>query len=169
MSREKVLIMVMGLPGVGKSYFARALAGRINGVHLNSDLVRKELLKAPSYTPQEKARVYDRMFELVCQHLEEGRVVVVDATFSKADSRKPYFEYIGNNQGVLKIIRITADELVVKERLKVKRPDSDADYGVYQKIKAEFEEMDRPVLSLSSTVLDIEQMIDQAIQYIRQQ
>jgi predicted kinase len=168
MSMEQVLIMVMGLPGVGKSYFAKALASRINGVHLNSDLVRKEMLKTPSYTREEKARVYDRMFELVCQHLEEGRVVVVDATFSRADSRKPYFEYIGNTRGVLKIIRITADEMVVTERLKVKRPDSDADYGIYQKIKAEFEEMDRPFLSLSSTALDLEQMIDQAMQYIRQ-
>ena len=84
--RER-LVMVMGLPGVGKSYFARALAKEIAGPHLNSDIIRKKLFKNPIYTHEEKARVYEELFNQVCDLLGQGLPVVVDATFAKFKHR----------------------------------------------------------------------------------
>jgi predicted kinase len=158
--------MVMGLPGVGKSYFARALAESIDAVHINSDLIRKQLLEDPLYTNKEKSKVYDQMFDLVCRTLEMNKSVVVDATFSREEHRLRYFRYIQKKHGILKIIQIIADEDIVKQRLKVKRPDSDADYEVYKKIRAEYDELPEPSLSISSTELELEQMIGKALEYI---
>jgi predicted kinase len=162
------LVMVLGLPGVGKSFFARELAGRIGAIHLNSDIVRKEVFKKPGYSNKEKAKVYDVMFNRVCELLKRGKTVVVDATFSKSVQRVPYFEYIGKTGGLLKIIQITADETTVKDRLRFKRPDSDADFAVYQKIKAEYEDISMPSLVLSSSEFTLEEMISRALSYIRQ-
>ncbi len=163
---RKLLVVVMGLPGVGKSYFARALAERIDGIHINSDLIRKRLLEDPQYTTKEKTKVYDEMFDLVCQTLEMNKSVVVDATFSSEEHRLPYFKYIQKKEGILKIIRITAAEDIVEQRLKVKRPDSDADYEVYKKIRAEYDELRETSISISSTELELEQMIGKALEYI---
>lgn len=158
--------MVLGLPGVGKSYFARQFARSIGGIHINSDIIRKQIIRQPTYTKDEKSRVYSEMFDTVTRHLRSGNTVVVDATFSKKEHRLPYYNYVDQQKIELKLIKIDAIENVVKERLKVHRPDSDADYEVYQKIKREYDPVDRPHLVLDSSKLDIDQMIVKATAYI---
>jgi predicted kinase len=49
----KVLIMC-GLPGVGKTTIAKQLALLINGVVLSTDKIRKELFYKPSYGRRER-------------------------------------------------------------------------------------------------------------------
>ena len=158
--------MVLGLPGVGKSYFARQFALAIQGVHINSDLIRKKTFEQPIYSSEEKSRVYAAMFESVSQLLGEGKRVVVDATFSKQDRRLPYYHYTEKEKIDCKLIRIVADEDMVKERLKVTRPDSDADFEIYRKIKKEYEVLDRPCLVLDSTKLSVGEMIEKAKEYV---
>ncbi|MBK8504324.1 MAG: AAA family ATPase [Saprospiraceae bacterium] len=165
---SNTLIMVLGLPGVGKSFFAREFAKRIGAKHINSDIVRKEVSENPGYSNKEKGQVYDVMFNRVCEYLNLGQVVVVDATFAKSIHRLPYFEHIRKTGGLLKIIQITADEMTVKDRVSVKRLDSDADYAVYQKIKAEYEHISKPSLVLSSSKLTLDEMISRARSYINQ-
>ena len=163
---KSALIMVLGLPGVGKSYFARRFAESIEAVHINSDIIRKQIIKQPTYTKEEKALIYDEMFDSVTRFLESGSIVVVDATFSRKEHRLRYFNYVDEQELNLKLIKIEANEDVVRERLKVKRPDSDADYAVYQKIKREYSQIERPHLILDSTMLNIDQMIEKAKEYI---
>ena len=38
-----MIIQVIGLPGSGKTTFAKELSSRINAIHLNADEVRAEL------------------------------------------------------------------------------------------------------------------------------
>jgi predicted kinase len=160
--------MVLGLPGVGKSFFAREFAKRIGAKHINSDLVRKELSKDPGYSDTEKGHIYDLMFNRAIVYLDRGETVVVDATFSRSIHRLPYIDHINKAGGLLKIIQITADERTVKDRLKFKRPDSDADFTVYLKIKSEYEDISRPNLELSSSELSLDEMISKAWSFVRQ-
>lgn len=163
---RKELVVILGLPGAGKSFFARALAEKLQGIHLNSDIVRKELLEQPTYSENEKARVYQELFNRVRKSLEKGELVIVDATFSKFDHRLPYYNLIRKLKGKLSLIQIVADESVIRERLSKKRPDSDADYKVYQKIKDQYDEITLPYLMLSSTSLNIDEMLKEAVRYL---
>ena len=156
----------MGLPGSGKTYFAKALAHKISGLHINNDMVRKELYQHPNYSGKDKNRVYTTVFEKACQALDEGEIVVVDATFSKLQYRLPYYDYAQKNKIPLHIILIQADEHTIAERLLKQRPDSDADFAVYEIIKAEFEPLKWGHLTLASDKYSMKEMMNRGLDYI---
>lgn len=60
MSTRK-LVLVVGLPGTGKSTFSRALAAELGARHLNSDVIRVETGLRGKYTPEDKAKVYEEL------------------------------------------------------------------------------------------------------------
>ena len=159
------LIMVMGLPGSGKTYFAKAITNKLIGLHINSDIVRKELNKSPQYSSKEKQNVYEAMFDRVCHALKQGKTVVVDATFSKQKYRVPYLDFTQENHFPCHVILIEANEGTIAKRLVNKRPDSDADYEVYKKIKAEFEPVTINHLALQSEK-PLDKMIKESLDYI---
>jgi len=158
--------MVMGLPGSGKTYFAKAFSKRIGGMHINSDITRKNLDKHPKYGTADKTVVYKAMFKKVCQALEKDKIVVVDATFSLQQYRRPYFDFIQKNKISLRLILIEADEHTIAHRLQKKRPDSDADFAIYKKIKSEFEPLNIAFLRLRSDQQSLEEMIEQSLSFV---
>ena len=64
------------------------------------------------------------------------------------------------------VIEITADEEIIRQRLRRTRKYSEADFNVYEKIRDEFEEITMPHLTLQSTDDNLEQMLKSAISYI---
>ena len=44
-----ILLVVFGLPGTGKTTFARALAARLGLPHFNTDIIRAELGRKQQY------------------------------------------------------------------------------------------------------------------------
>ena len=58
-----MVILVLGLPGSGKSYFAGRLAQKINAEYLNSDQIRKEMFQGRTYSDSEKAKVYEALLQ----------------------------------------------------------------------------------------------------------
>ena len=81
------LVVVCGLPGVGKSTVARQVADRIDAVVLRSDAVRKALHPDPTYSAEETAAVYDALLSRAEERLDRGESVVLDATFADAQFR----------------------------------------------------------------------------------
>ena len=73
-----MIIQVIGLPGSGKSTFAKELADRINGIHLNADEVRAELNKDLGFTPEDRIEQARRMGALSRLLAKQGHHVVVD-------------------------------------------------------------------------------------------
>ena len=59
-----MLVVVCGLPGSGKTFFSRALAKEIDAIVLSSDEMRKTGFAKFGYSPRQKSRVYDLMFEV---------------------------------------------------------------------------------------------------------
>ena len=144
------LIMVMGLPGSGKTWFADALAQRMGVAHFNTDRIRKEQEAEPHYSARDRSGVYARMFTRVTDTLEQGGAVIVDATFSKAAYRDPYLQWAHAHQVPVHLISLEASEAIIAERVGRKRPDSDADFAVYRKIKAEYEPIAQEHLVLNT-------------------
>ena len=56
-----MIVIVFGLPGSGKSFFACRFAAMINADYINSDRVRKKLFVSRTYLIKEKLAVYNEM------------------------------------------------------------------------------------------------------------
>jgi predicted kinase len=129
-----MMIIVFGLPGSGKSYFASRLADKINADYINSDKLRRMMIDKRTYTANEKLAVYDEMLK---QALEAGKKrtnIVLDATFYKNAIRKIFIGGVENGADI-RFIEVRADESLIRERLKKPREYSEADFEVYKKIK----------------------------------
>lgn len=94
-------------------------------------------------------------------------LLVVDATFSHQQMRDLFLSLGKKLQKSVLLIWIYASEDVIRRRLQKPREDSEADYGVYEKIRRQFEPITQPFLSLESTDENIEQMLAKAEHYIK--
>lgn len=159
-----MIIIVIGLPGSGKSYFARRLAKRINADYIGSDRVRLEMYDKRTYSDEEKKSVYVRMLSKAKESLARGMDVVVDGTFYKRSFRKDFQEAF--NRERTWFIEVRADESLVEQRLGKRRELSEANFAVYTKIKLEWEPLDLEHLVLQSSNDNIDDMIASATAYI---
>ena len=160
-----MIVIVFGLPGSGKSYFASGLSTLINAAYINSDQVRKQMAGKKTYSKNEKLSVYYEMLLQMKELMKQKRTLVLDATFYKNDIRKKFMDEAGLNGGI-KFIEVTADESLIRERLKTPRLDSDADFKVYKLIKEQWEPLYEPHLILLSTNNNIADMLLKAADYL---
>lgn len=161
-----MIVIVFGLPGSGKSYFASRFAKVINAEYINSDRVRKEMFQKRVYSDEEKKAVYDKMLERMKESVKQKRDVVLDGTFHKKDTRKIFVEEMKGKGGIL-FIEIQADENIIMERLKKERPYSEADFEIYKLISLQNEPLNEPHLVLKSTDNNIDEMLLKASDYLK--
>jgi len=140
-------VVVFGLSGSGKSFLSRILSEDMGFEWLRSDLIRKELAgmeaeqsaKAPFgkgiYTEEMTRRVYEEMVRRARELVEEGRKVVLDATFLRRWQRELVLRSFDRPLFILAV----ASEEVIRKRLLSRRDVSDADFSVYLKQKEIFE------------------------------
>lgn len=162
-----MLILIVGLPGTGKTTFAAELAKEIEAVHLNSDMIRATLGKQGKYDSASKAVVYEELYDRATEMLKEGNRLIVDATLYKEKLRKPYDELARRMDKPIKWIELKADEPTIRQRVGKKREYSEADFEVYQKIKALYEPITQNHLVLRTDVLSLSEMVGMAKEYIR--
>jgi predicted kinase len=158
-----MVVVILGLPGSGKSYFAKRLAKMIHAEYINSDRLRKEIFPRRSYSGGERAKVYDIMLKKMKEAVRQYKNLVLDATFHKNETRKPFIEQA---KGTLFFIEVWADKSIIKERLKKNRPYSEANFEVHQLIRQQWEPLEEPHLLLESTNRNIHSMLQKAAQYL---
>jgi predicted kinase len=161
-------IAVSGLPGTGKSYFCQKLAERLPLVILESDALRKVLFPQPGYHPQESARLFRALHLLIERLLKRGISLALDATNLSERFRERLYN-IAERLGVrLILVRVEAPPEVVYQRLKVRQqaasPEgkSDADWAVYQKMRATAEKLRRNHYAVD-TSRDITPVLDKVV------
>ena len=161
-----MIVIVFGLPGSGKSYFASRLAKMINAGYINSDRLRKEMFKDRTYSEQEKAAVYKAMLEKMKEAMNQDKNLVLDATFHKNETRKLFIREAERKDGIF-FIEIKADENIIRERLKEERSYSEADFEVYKFIRQHYEPLKERHLILESTNENIDSMLQKAADYLK--
>lgn len=87
-----MIIQVIGLPGAGKTTFAKELADRINAIHLNADEVRADLNKDLGFTDADRIEQARRMGALSRLLAKQGHHVVVDFINPTAETREAFGE-----------------------------------------------------------------------------
>lgn len=160
-----MLIIVMGLPGSGKSYFASRLAAAIHADHISSDSIRKTMIAKRTYSIKEKLSVYNEMLAQMKHAIKQNKDLVMDATFYKHSIRNKFIDETQNTGGII-FIEVRAEESLIQERLKHTRPDSEADFKVYKRIQTQWEPLQEEHLIVQSTNNNINDMLHTAIEYL---
>jgi len=162
-----MIIIVFGLPGSGKSYFATKLATELKAKYLSSDVVRKEVFTVRKYTDEEKMKVYDVMLKVMKNAIQQNENLVLDATFYTNSIRNKFNEVAEEFKTKIIFIEVRADQKIIKERLGISREHSEADYPIHLQIKEIFEAMESDHLIIESTQDNIKEMLDLALNYIQ--
>lgn len=149
------LILMCGLPASGKSWAARQIAAPFEACLFRSDTVRKRLAGIPPthhagedfqqgiYTPEWTQDTYRAILEEAGEALREGRSVVVDAMFGKADQRAPFIGLARSMSVPFVLVHVEVSEETTRRRMadraKDSREVSDADWDIYLKARESLE------------------------------
>ena len=134
-----VLAVVCGLPGVGKSTVARAIADRIPATVLRTDVLRTELYADPSYTTAETVDVYDALLTRAFDHLDVGESVVLDGTFKTGERRIQARDLASQVGARFRLVRVECEASVLESRIEERDGVSDADLDVHMEFRDRFE------------------------------
>lgn len=160
------MIMITGLPGTGKSTLAAAVSNAMGAHHLNTDLVREHLGKRGQYDEETKQLVYAEMLRQAEAFLRAGQGVVIDGTFYRERLREPFQRLAERMNVACRWVEIRAEDTTVRTRINRPRAHSEADFSVYQKIKALYEPLDRAHLVLWSDQLSVTEMVERTRDFV---
>ncbi len=133
-----VLIIMHGLSGSGKSWFAEQLRENYGAIHIRSDVERKRLLgfdaraKTKSaigkgaYSADMTSRTYQRLLDLASLIVQAGPSVIVDATFLKQTHREQFQQLAQSLSVPYVILDMRASEDILRSRI-TKRAEYDKD------------------------------------------
>ena len=134
------VIIICGLPGVGKTTVAKELATKMNATILSTDKIRKELFEKPTYSNREKQLIYEVMI-LLAKYLHSSEIsCILDATFSQNEFRNKVIKKLGLQKNQVYFVECICPEEITISRIKARKYDySDADIRVYKKMKKIYE------------------------------
>ncbi len=133
------LLMMVGLPGVGKTSIVTALQRRLPCLLIATDDIRARVRQSPQYTMAEVKQIYDVCYALIERRLQRGQRVVFDGSNHLA-ARRDYLAHLAERQGApVAICVVQAAQAVIQQRLLARQRQksltcdkSDADWAVYQ-------------------------------------
>jgi predicted kinase len=161
-----MMIIVSGLPGSGKTYFASKLSKELGASYISSDLTRKDMDAQGRYAFEDKLNVYEEMAHRAGEEVRAGKQVVIDATFYRKEMRELFFTLARLLHQKIALIEIVADEQIVLARLSQPRAESEADFAVYKMVKSQYELMDIEHLVIESKTDNIKDMLTKGTEYI---
>ncbi len=172
------LIVIMGLPGTGKSFLAEELSRSLleNPIYISTDLVRRYLFDfshhqyepfgSKLYTQEKRDLVYNALYLIVEILLNQKLTLVLDGTFYSQIKRQPLYRICERLNQKLILIRTVCSEEIIKQRIQERKLSgdntSDADFNIYLEIKGRFEIIDHPHL-----IIDTEKEIQNILQDVR--
>ena len=154
------VLMLAGLPGAGKSEFARRVNARRRFLTLESDRLRKSLFPRPEYTGAENRRLFDACHRVMGEFLGQGYPVLFDATNIRERDRAPVYDIARRYDAPLAVVVVTAPRAVVRQRLRRREAGqgaggwSDAGWAVYCRMAPGWEPVTGPYI-LADTGRDV--------------
>ena len=144
MLNKPLLIVFIGMPGSGKTYFASRLAEKIGAVRINSDAMRLaifgsndriEAIRASKQSFLLNSQVFGAMHYSAKQILERGHCVIYEAQQTKRRNRRE-IERIADECGAVPIlIWIKTDVEVAKSRGASRRATEDTHQYTEEKME----------------------------------
>lgn len=133
------LLMMVGLPGTGKSSVVEKLQKRVSCVVVSTDNIRLLMRNKPTYTAAEMMLVYEVCYSIIEARLKQGQRVVFDASNYLA-ARREHLKKVAQRAGApVAVCYVQAGQDVIRERLQQRNSGnrretdlSDADWSVYK-------------------------------------
>ncbi len=154
MAQQRVYVF-LGMIASGKSTLARLWAEREGLACYNSDVVRKQLAGSEPeadcqddfgrgiYTPEMTRRTYDALLDYAGREFEQGRSVVLDASYGNVDERNRVVTLATEAGVAVKFIFCHCDDDETARRLELRAQDptavSDGTWQVFLKQKSGFQ------------------------------
>jgi predicted kinase len=161
-----LIVLICGLPGTGKTFLSNKLSQYIDSTVLSTDKIRKELIQKPTYTPWERALIYDVLFLLAKYLHSSGINCILDGTFNMEKSRREIKDLLNLSNDQFYIIECICPEDLIITRLLLRKDDySDATVSIYLKMKKIYEPVKQKHMSIN-TSRPIDKNIDRILRYI---
>lgn len=107
MSKNNRLILVRGLPGSGKSTYAKSYFG--GHIHLEADMYFIQSDGSYDWTPERLGKAHSWCFETAKILLNNGYDVVVSNTFTMLKELNPYIELADCNDIQCAVFRMASE------------------------------------------------------------
>jgi aminoglycoside phosphotransferase family enzyme/predicted kinase len=126
--RRPALMLMHGVSGCGKTHLSQRVLETLGAIRVRSDVERKRLFglrpiedsaRIPGgiYTEEASRRTFERMAELAAYLLQQGYLVILDATFLRQAHRQPMLR-VAETAGVpWRILSLRAPEALLTERV----------------------------------------------------
>lgn len=152
------LLVMVGLPGTGKSLIVENLVEIIPAAVISTDNVRRYMRQFPTYTAAEMMFVYQVCHQVIEKRLARGQRVIFDGTNHAAARRQQLFEIAKKQKATLAVCQVQASEEVIRQRLLSRKSGgrregdmSDAGWSVYKWMVAAQEPIVHDHLILDTT------------------
>ncbi len=152
-TKNKVFLLVsVGAPGSGKSYFAERLCKEYSMAHLRSDEIRSYIFPNPTYTATENGRLFELIDFLVDKFIALGVSVFYDANFTKRAFREKLRRVAKKHKASYSVVWVKTPINLAIERAK-KRKFHPVGEAVVRGIHNEIElPKNEPVISIDGTL-----------------
>jgi hypothetical protein len=166
----RLIVVVFGLMGTGKSNRSQALAASLKWPVVHSDAVRKLLagLKPTDRVPVDfgtgiygedfSARTYDEMLRIAEAHLAAGQSLILDGSYKRAAERARVRRLARDQGARVVFVYCECPPAVARERLGIRLTDpeaiSDGRVELFADQARDFDPFapeDRPLLRLDTT------------------
>lgn len=161
-----MLVVVSGVPGVGKTSVAEHVADRTGGTLLRTDVVRKDLFEDPEYTDEEARRVYGELLDRGARAVDPDGVAVLDGTFHAREYRERALATAERVDAELRFLKVECDPDVARERIREREGDaSDATVAVHDAMRDAFDplEVDHATIDNTGTPAATQRQVDAAL------
>lgn len=133
------LLMMVGLPGTGKSSVVENLQKLLPCVVISTDNVRLHVRRTPTYTAAEMMLVYEVCYSIIESRLRQGQRVVFDATNYLSARREHVIKLARRCGAPTAVCYVQASQDTIRHRLLQRSGAgrrqgdlSDADWSVYK-------------------------------------
>jgi predicted kinase len=169
-----LLVLMVGLPGAGKSTLARRLAPAIDAVVLESDALRQRFFTPPTYARRESKLLFGAMREAAHGLLQRNVSVIIDATNVLVADRAPFLLLGRSLQTPVVQLYVTAPDTESRRRLALRAAGNDpfdrstAGLAIYEQMRDRLEEPDESAWRIdTSDTIKSEQTLDLVIKACR--
>ena len=152
-----MLVVVIWLPGTGKSFFSQRLMEHVPLALLETDALRKVLFSSPTFSAEESAHLFQATHRLIEELLDRGVPVLLDATNLIEANREHLYNIADQRAVKLILVGVEAPPEVVRERLESRTKagarwdHSEAGWEVYQRMRPSVQPIRRNHFAVDTT------------------